>query len=368
MAIKNIKFRLKLSGYGVVNYDEYNNQKMNVYKDQGRFFQNDVKVAKRVMVSEDESQVIIDSNKLRREIFGERISPYDLVSDDIIIYNIVKNSMVVGGYTNVVNKGDKNYGLQRKSSLSISNARLENNIKPSMVLRSSQDIDPTTGERAKTSLLNVETLGDNLIWTCEGNLSVSELQFFSCDKKKDRQGAREDWATSGKLVDALRRNYKEYANPSIGYFCSVKDRFDLEEEYRRYETPELGILFNDELIAYLLKTSLKKLMGIYYDRADGHIETTSLEILFVKDILDLDDNKSWISLRNEKDIDDLDLSDLYHKYTKVDETSAQKFYEAKEEYAKVLKKTKEEKKQKKSGKASKKTDDEVVLKEAEGGA
>lgn len=327
--MKGIRFKITFEGKGCVNFDSIENQKgilSQMYDD--RKFDNNTLPMKKSFYERD-GKIIqipkISENALRNYIFGEQISPYDAVNENIAMRALSKWETLSRGGTLILKKKNQEYNIHKKGGFNMTDANLTNGAIPQFEIQTSNVVDPITGKRASTSMFNIETLGDT-VWESEGNIDLFEIQFLSASSKHDRMFLFSDWVSSGKFQEFLKLEFGEILDPISGYFYSNKDD----------RHPEYGILLNKEVVETIVKNTLTSMLRLERHSRTGYIRTSSLKIQIYDDITSLDDKEDgWIDIRSVDDIENIDFSHIHCFYKKVDDDIV-------EEYLKSLEKMKED--------------------------
>lgn len=347
--MRSIKFKIIFEGEGCVNYDSLENQLgilNELYSCHGKFNDNTLVMKKNYYQNDGEKLMAvpkIDKNKLRYYIFGNQVSPYDVINENITMHELAKWETLCRGTTLLLKKG---INLHKKSSFNITDASLVNDAKPQFTVQTSNVVDPTTGKRASTSMFNVETLGKT-VWEAEGNIDMCEIQFLSASERNDRMYVLPDWVSSGKFKEFLNQEFGDLSNPTVGYFLA-----------NRSVHPEYGILLNNEVIERILKNTLISMLRVEAHGRMGSMKTTSLKIQLCDDLVSLDYENEWINIRSIDDIENMNLSKIDCFYKVADSTYIEEYKKAQEKNIQEIVKLNEEQKLEKANKKTKKSSKE----------
>lgn len=329
--IKNILFKVGLTGEGIVNYDSpsqkhyFTNTELaskmipNGSAGKGKSHDNVVYAKKRFFKKEDgtlDYKISLSSNFLRHTIFQEDV-PYqtpNILHNTDLLYAFIASPMgILRGYMNA--SADKD-GVKRTSPFLITNAIQTCNA------QSSIEVFSNSGSKEKhkdddTSAANLfykEVVG-NINYEAEGAINMNQLQFMSCDEVFGRYQFSLDKLP---LYSKYLSVYFPSFTPKVGYY---------QMNNSVVKIPELGFKFTNEEMLVLIKTLLKKVFALECGRpsSGSYVKTSSLKIKLVSnpttDTMENEDN--WIELKNEDDIDNLDF-DIADFYTLIDKTEALK--------------------------------------------
>lgn len=353
--MRKIIFKIELSGKGIVNYDDAK-QRFYLMKhfDEYKGLQDNTKLCKKSF-TENGYKVKISSDCLRKGIFQNDIECVNssIMANDIILNTYVSSFVgLTRGYMFAYRKDVNRNGLKRKSPLIITEATQTNNAKPYM------EVCSKSGERDDTSFFYNETIGD-ITYECEGVIDLKNLQFVSADPIHDRMAIHTDWCENELYLHGLKAHFGDIANPKIGYFTS-------SPSILTKCVAEKGVLLNDELVEYLTKQLLMRLMNINIERATAFAKTTSMKIKIVNDVLEdiSSDEEGWIELKTINEIESLKITptQFYHESSLEDVT---RFNLEMEAYNKNVKDAKSKKKENEEIRKSQRKTKAVLVNENE---
>lgn len=359
--MKQIIFKATMEGCGVVNYDDKSQSFLlnkfglteNVPKKDGSTTDN-VKYAKKHFYArkDDEGNLVRDSEGkqlydykvkisgdcIRNAIFkndAEYTNPI-IAKDDFIAHNYMLSKLgITRGYC-FTNKDETGY--KRKSCLTITDAVETSDAKSAI------EIGTCSGERNVTSMFYTEKVGKTTYET-SGVIDFKTLMFVVADPMFDRLAINPDYLTNGVVEKIMHNLYGDIAKPTIGYFTASSK--SLTQKISEY-----GMILNEELVVFLVKELLKRIMGCSIKRSNAYANVTSLSIKFVDDIIydKFDDENGWIELNSLEDVDNLEFT-VDCPYERMDDECKDALEALKEEYNKAVEEAKEAKKQKKEEKA-----------------
>lgn len=359
--MKQILFKATMEGCGVVNYDDNSQSYLlnkfglteNVPKKDGKTTENVKYAKKHYFARRDEDgnpkkdekgnqmydyKIKISSDCLRNGIFkddAEFTNPI-IIKDDFIAHNYMLSiEGIERGYC-FTNKDESGY--KRKSCLTITDAVETSNAKSAI------EIGTCSGERNVTSMYYTEKVGKTTYET-SGVIDFKTLMFVVADPMFDRLAINPDYLTNGVVEKIMHNLYGDIAKPTIGYFTASSK--SLTQKISEY-----GMILNEELVVFLVKELLKRIMGCSIKRSNAYANVTSLSIKFVDDIIydKFDDENGWIELNSLEDVDNLEFT-VDCPYERMDDEHKDALEALKEEYNKAVEEAKEAKKQKKEEKA-----------------
>lgn len=348
--IKNLLIKLNLEGVGVVNYDNIDQKKvlwnthLRVDKDS-----KNVSFAKKVFYEEFDGEKTKTSYKLKisDDAILKNAFRYDYVSPNpnighstSLLYAYIASPIsIIKGYLFPVKDSDN---LKRKGSFKLGAAIQTCNAKSTMEFFSrsgEKKMNDGSDDSSDTTIFSKETVGE-IKYTANGNIDLMSLQFISADSIFDRYEINPDYF----------KIYKEFLSKKMPNFKSELGYYQLKNS--SIEIPEYGILLSNENVNFLVKETLKRLLNINITRKGAYANTSSLMIKLVNDpIIDkIDDDNNWIEIKNEKDINNLNI-DFEYFYEKVDDDKSEK---DRAEFVSLVKKAKEEAKNEKNKTKNKK--------------
>lgn len=353
--IKTILIKCDLAGRGIVNFDS-KEQRFTLSK-HGIFtgLNENVKLGKKAftktgVVNENGNEIYdykvkISADCLRNAIFGkdvEVVNGYFEADPFILATYILSPTGLARGYMFVGReKTDRENTIRRKSPLTVTDAIQTNDAKSEM------EIGSTTGARVDNSMYFSEKVGD-ITYSFKGQIDIKQLQFLSADMCFDRFGIDPDIISSGEASAIIANHYGEGSEYYQGIFSSMS-------KFTSSTYGEYGILFSNEICEKVIKYTLKNILALNIVRSNSFAATTGLKIKLVDNIIGtgqkMEDEENWIELRNEEDIDNLDLSNLYQFYEPADEDEIEnrekmikEFTEASEDRKKAKKEEKKARK------------------------
>lgn len=360
--MKQVFFKLKLSGNGCVNFDDSSKQayllkELGIIK--GKFNKN-IKLAKKVISDTGKMdkygkpiydyKVKISSDCLRHHIFEHEVdvvTPAVQMLDTMYCNYLLSNVGITRGYMFAL-KSDVGKSLKRKSPLTIVDAIQTNNTKSNMF-----EVGTTSGERDENSLFSSEKIG-NVEYETQGVIDLKSLSFISADEKFDRMGLYTEWIDNGLIDKVMKSHYGEDAHYETGFFVS-------NAKYLTNTFAECGVRLGDNVVTQLVRYILRSLLRIDIRRNNAWTRAVSLEVKYVNNPLKdtFNDESNWKQV-DEDFIDSLEIKcdDFYHKAT---EEEVKELVEINELYLnkskpkkQVREKEKEEKRQKMAAKKAEK--------------
>lgn len=320
---KEILFKIKMNGRGIVNYDSQD-QKFFLMKrcEYPVSLKNDnLKLGKKSFHQYvDENGEVkctfnakISSNCLRHSIFEKDawiFNPKVTIDENILSYFISSFVGITRGYALLTK--EKN-SLVRASALTITSAEEVNGAVPYLEFCSSLTADGTTkkeSEEKRTSLFAQETLGD-VVYEAKGGINISQLQFMSGDVQFGRLSFLPTWAEGeAPLIAEMFRKHYGAVPFEIGRYTSTPQTY-LEQ------FDEFGIKFEDEFVKYLITELLQRIGTLKITRANGFANVCSLECKAVTDGFSTFDNDGWVEIKTRGDIErfvsSLEIDDIYYK-------------------------------------------------------
>jgi len=344
--VKNILFKIKLKGKGIVNYDSneqkrilfnYDSKNTNHLRDTNK----NVSFAKKNFFLDKNGilnyKIKISSDALRNNIFKEDLvaQTSSFIYHPALLYSYIASPLgILRGY---MFAGKDGKTIKRKSPLTITDAEQISSGKSYIETfsRSGEKDIHENKEVSDTSFFKKETIGD-IEYQTEGNLNIGDLQFISADSIFDRvcfnPNEYEDYYKKFAEV-----NISDY-NGDIGYYTMKTSIVDI---------PEYGLLLSDKTVKVLIKEIFKRILKLNIVRTKAYAELYELNIKLVENpLIDTFNNKNnWISINSEDDIEQLINNIQFFKmYEKEDDTKAKEIrqkiedeYNKKQELAKKSK-------------------------------
>lgn len=360
--MKQVFFKLKLSGNGCVNFDDSAKQaellsKLGILN--GKTTGN-IKLAKKVISDtgkKDEKgnpiydyKVKISADCLRHHTFEHEVdvvTPAVQMLDTMYCNYLLSNVGITRGYMFALSS-DVGKSLKRKSPLTIVDAIQTNGAKSQMF-----EVGTTSGPRTDTSLFSCEKVGE-IEYETHGVIDLKTLSFISADEKFDRMGLYTEWIDNGLIDKVMKSHYGENAQYETGFFVS-------NAKYLTNTFAECGVRLGDNVVTQLVRYILRSLLGIDIRRNNAWARAVSLEVKNVNNPLEdtFNDESDWKQV-DEDYIDSLEIKcdDFYHKAT---EEETKELVEINEKYLQnsndkkaAKEKKKEEKRQKQAAKKAEK--------------
>lgn len=347
--VKNILFRVKLEGYGIVNYDSpeqknfYYGTKINGFATR----HDNINYAKKNFFKAGEDvqyKIKISSDCLRHEIFKEDffVQIPNLIHEDGLLYSFIGSpaAMLRGYLFAETNKPT----LKRKSAVTMTDAvQTCDAISIIETFAKSGEKNRDIGKSDNT-FFKKETIGD-IKYEAIGNLDLMALQFLSGDLAFDRLAFDTDKFEIFKKFMSMRI---EDFNSEIGYYQIANSVNNI---------PELGIKFSNNNVVFFVKAFFNRLLKMDIRRNNAFAKVSNLEYKLVFDPLEdtFDDENGWVTLGSESAIDEIDFV-THDFYIEHDFEKAEKFrFDIKEAIKKSKKEIEEDKIAKKEERKKKNT-------------
>lgn len=311
---KNIKFRLKINGCGVVNFDNVNQRVMydgtNLYdkmKSGDRNSNDNISYAKKNFYGNKQNlsyKLKISSDCLRHQIFINDV-PYqspNIVHNEAIFYSYMANpAILVRGYMFAEREQEN---CKRGGVLTITCAEQTCDAVSHIELfsKSGKKKNDDSVDEKGTSLFFKEVVG-NIEYEAIGEINLSKLQFVSCDQIFDRYGFNPD----------LFWMYKKFLQPKMPNFNSELGYYKLETS--QVDIPEYGFKLSNENLVFLTKEILVRLLNLNIQKATAYAKTAELQYKIVCDPIEdiFDSENGWVTVKSKDDIDKItfDVQDFY---------------------------------------------------------
>ena len=301
--VKNILFRMKLKGNGIVNFDGTEQRFLLNGTDlhHMKTAHNNMSPAKKRLYRDGDKttyKICISSNCLRYNLFKDVI-PYqspNLINLEPILYAFIASpSALLRGYqfSGIVN---------RTGPLCITDAEQTNNAVSHIETFSRSGPKNTDAEIVDNTFFKKEVVG-YIEYACIGNIDLMNLQFVSCD------------AIFGRLAfNSDRFNmYKQFLKAKMPDFDSELGYYQIKNS--DVKLPEHGFLLNNANMEHLVREQLERLLRFSIKKSGAYVETSKLEYKIVYDALEdtLDNEDGWVKLSNMSDINKIsfDAEDFY---------------------------------------------------------
>lgn len=302
--MRNLEFKLDLEGQGIVNFDANDYQKWILSKMMHTKLNDNVKVGKKFFFEKEsvdeegnpvkEYQFIpfIDANSIRKQLFGKAIDAYIAKHTELFLDQAATWQNIVRGW--VVTGQDKDT-VARKGAICITDFLLNGDKKnnPNIVIGTSDSIDPTTSKRSETSMFFTEKLGETK-WCGHGNIDISQLMFISASEEAGRAAVKPE--NLDNYADCLRNRFGDKFNGKIGYYRTGQS-----------SVPEIGILLNEEMGAFIIRKVLESMLSLSINRAQSYAKTAKLQVRVLNSPFD---NPEWIDIKTREDIENLKLENF----------------------------------------------------------
>lgn len=349
--IRQILFKLELEGNGIVNNDSieqkwvFNNEdspKTNHLKTPHK----NVSYAKKDFYYDEDNnlwyEIKISSDALRNNIFR-----HDLVAQTSsiqhhpsLLYSYIASPLgMIRGYMFASNKET----IKRGSPLTITGAMQTTKNKSYLETHSkSGEKDTHDGkESADTTFFKKESVG-NIEYFAKGSINLNDLEFIPCDSIFDRFNFNPD------NYESL---YKKFAEINIPNFSGELGYHTLSNSC--IDMGEYGLKISSDNVKFLVKETLKKLLGINFQKASSYATIKSLNIKLVENVLvDTHSNENgWIKISSIDDIEMLDF-EVESAYVLQDESKAKEIRGVVEEAYKAEQAKKKAKKTPKKNKSN----------------
>lgn len=302
--VKNILFRMKLNGNGIVNYDSneqkwvYNSlptEKLNHMKTR---HENVSYAKKRFFGSGDDinSKIVISSDCLRHNIFikeSQTQSP-NLIHNESLLYSFIASpSSLLRGYLFA-----KEETLKRSGALSICDALQSNDSVSTLETfsRSGAKNTDTEKEGSDNSFYKKEVIGD-ITYETNGVVDLMQLQFVSCDQIFDRYAFNPDLFPFYKQLMATKiPNF----NSELGYHQQI---------WSDVKIPEYGFMLSNDNVVFMVKELFKKLLTLDIHKKNAFANVVSLEYKLVYNPIEdtMYNEENWIPVSNQSDIEAIDF-------------------------------------------------------------
>lgn len=358
--VKSVMFKATLEGNGIVNYDgtsESQRKYMSSAYNMEELTNSDTRVNENFLLAKHlftstgsklitpkegdpymkefyKGRLFISSNALRHYIFEEgmpNLCKNDRVNNEVIAKVMSHPAYLLRGWletkagaskeqkkaskakgkteSNLIEKTEKekeNDTLKRGRIISLANAvqmEQDTNI-PFLSVHSNM------GKKDSNSLFSRETIGD-VKYETKGFINLSNLMFLSMD---DNFG---DMAIHPDVV----YTFAEYFNKHTGLTLDIEKQvggFCRKNQAEKF--PQIGILFTQEQVMYLLRYFFKNFATLKIDKSTGFVQMTSLEYKLISDPTKksqlFSSEDAYESISTLEDIDNIDFK-VYPYYEKV---------------------------------------------------
>ncbi len=338
MTVKSIKFKFKLVGEGIVNFDSSDqrfiwNKQKGIIKDTNDIKYDNVSFAKGTYKKTKEGflekTVKISSDCLRHNIHVESMEHHTAnSSNDKVTLNkyTASTDCLLRGFALM------DEGLFRKG-YNITSAKNTTNSISTIDVHSKSGQKISTEDTAGNSFFYKESCGD-MLYEGKGDIDLKNLQFISID---DIFGRRS-------VADDSSEFYRQCLEKTLG--SKVEQPKHYVNNKSTIEIPERGIVLTNEQQVFLVREFFKRLASVYIGKSSGgYAQISEIQIKYVESPLNDRDSGYTTIFSNDKDFNEKDIdfkSEVF--YT---ETNEEKALELKKTFVKTEKKVeKKEKKQK----------------------
>lgn len=312
--VKNILFRTKLKGNGIVNFDSsdqkwmfngtqlYNTMgtkhdntsyaKKKFYK-KGEYINSDGKTIENL-----EYKISISSDCLRHDLFKDDVlfqSPNVINLPHLLYSFIASPTSLIRGYL----FAEETETFKRKGALTITDAEQTCNAVSSIETFSrsgKKNSDSDKNGKSDNSFYKKEVVGD-IEYKAVGNIDLMQLQFVSCDQIFDRYAFNPD----------MFNIYKQFIKSKLPAFDSELGYYQINGSL--VEIPEYGFKISEENILILVRELFERLFKLNITRKGAYAKVAELEYKLVYDVIDdtLEDENNWIKISNRDDINNINF-------------------------------------------------------------
>jgi len=313
--IKNVLFRAKLKGRGIVNFDSsdqkfvYNGSDMHHMKT----LHDNTSYAKKKFYRDENNnlkyKISISSDCLRHDIFKDEIpfqSP-NIINGDHILYSFIASpASLIRGYL----FADTSETLKRGGALTITDAIQTCNAVSTIETFTKSGKKLTDSDKTDNTFFRKETIGD-VEYQTQGNIDLMTLQFVSCDKVFDRYAFNPD----------MFNIYKQFMSLKFPTFDSELGYYQIKSS--DIDIPEHGLMLSNENVVLLVKETLKKLFGLNITRKGSFANVTELQYKLVQDPLTdtFHNDEGWVTISSVNDINTINF-EVEQFYTLIDKNVA----------------------------------------------
>jgi len=345
--VKNILFKMKIKGNGIVNYDS-TDQKWVLNRTSlthMRSMHNNTSYAKKRFYGTPEEtnyKITISSDCIRHEIFSGDVlfhSPNVMNQDTLLTAFIATPTSLLRGYL----FAGKEVTYKRKSPFIITAAEQTNNAMSYIETFASSA--PKNSDKDKETADNTyykkEVIGD-IEYQTMGMIDLMNLQFVSCDQVFDRYSFNPD----------LFNVYKQFMQSRMPSFNSELGYYQINGSI--VEIPEYGFKLSNDNVNELVRSLFEKIIKMSIKRKDAYAQTSELQYKLVYDVIEdtIDSEDGWVTIKSESDINSINI-DVADFYVPVDaEKAIQQRDALNAEYERLKEKARDEKKEKKTKKSA----------------
>jgi len=358
--VKNVLIKLNIEGQGIVNFDSNDqsyiwnkyvkdNSENGIIKSYCKG--SNIQFAKKNWYKDENEKlnykIKISSDCIRHNLYKDEIpfqSPNIGYFKDLLLNFIATPALLTRGYLFT----EKENRYKRSTCLNITDAEQVCNAESNI------EVFSRSGEKITDEILKdntffyKETVGE-IKYQAIGNIDLMNLQFLSTDQVFDRFGLNPDYFNIYKTI--LKRNLPTF-NSELGFYC-INGSSNI--------MPEYGIKFSNEDVLYLIKYIFTKLLSFDITHLKSYAKFSSLEYKLVYDPIEdtFNNENGWISIKNRKDIEDINfiVEDFYVEKTYEDSINLRK--KINEEVEKIKSEKRAEKKAKAANNKKKKDESNI---------
>lgn len=303
--VKSVLFETVLKGRGVVNFDDksqkYNLRAKNINH---LYDSNDnVQYAKKEFFLNEKNEwdykIIISDGALRNALFrNDYVSSIPHIHKYPMLYipYIASISTLIRGFLST----EKEDNSHRKSSVCLPSAIQTNNTQSSLEMRGRSGYKELKKEKkdsldAKdTTIFKKETIGD-VTYETKGFFDIQQLQFISADQAYGRYSINPDYFKL--FAEELSKNIPGF-NGTLGFY-------NMKDSALKY--PELGLLFSENDIKFLMVEFIKRLLNLEIKRSGAFAQIDTLKVKLVYNPLEdrLNNEEGWVDIKTVSDFEEL---------------------------------------------------------------
>lgn len=304
--VKNILFRIKMKGNGIVNFDSseqrfmYNGTNLHNMKT----MHENTSYAKKKFYKDGENlnyKISISSDCLRHEAFKDDVlvqSP-NIINDDVLLYSFIASpASIIRGYL----FANKKETLKRKGALTITDAEQTCNAVSYIETFSRSGFKNQDEDKTDNSFYKKEVIG-NIEYETIGNIDLMQLQFVGCDQIFDRYAFNPDKFNV----------YKQFLKTKLPGFDAELSYYSIKNSI--VELSEYGYKMNNENILTLVRELFERLLKMNIKRKGSYAEVSKLEYKLVYDVIDdtFESEDGWNEISDRNDISSIsfETEDFY---------------------------------------------------------
>ena len=339
--VKNILFRMKLKGNGIVNFDSSDQKFMfnGTNLTNMKTMHDNTSYAKKKFYRDGENttyKISISSDCIRHDVFKDDVlfqSP-NVINSEALLYSFIASpASLLRGYMFANDKET----VKRKGALCITDAEQTCNAVSSIETFSRSGLKNNDAEITDSSFYKKEVVG-NIEYETLGNIDLMQLQFVSCDKIFDRFSFHPD----------MFGIYKQFMKTKFPSFDSELGYYQIKNSI--VEIPEYGYKLSNDNVVLLVRELFERLLKFNIKRKGAFVETAQLEFKLVHDVLEdtYANEEGWTTLTNKSGINAISFV-AEDFYVEEDTESAQEKralikadYESRKEASKEKKAAKKE--------------------------